>query len=383
MLFSFGGGKHLNEGDIYHDGVTVKDGNMRPEFIKTFRCERDASNIAEECAECIPDQWDGNCWKGSGQFGRSMLNVRPGPQATNIYRLEVWGRCAPGEAGKSKNWEMHLQAKSSGTLRLYLNNILQQELVSNDKTTVTLEQVADDSRLHIDYIPSNSLCIQNCHLPAKYQISAKVDIQLGARLDKSMDDCMSGKICLAKLGDGSNEGRLLRNSNPLQLKCLDATDDAARNAISSNCEAWERCLREQNMKVGVSSLLRASLESGTSSPTTSSTRPPDDPNCIDPKVADVESLDCECLPQMQATCGGALNAECIKCEMCKHSGVCSSWKSAMCSTCPSSLNAVDTSNPLIRRMRARRVEKNASLLNKRAEDQEEGVDAAAAGKCTV
>ena len=61
--------------------------------------------------------------------------------------------------------------------------------------------------------------------------------------------------------------------------------------------------------------------------------------CVDPSLDDPESFGCDCMEYMTNECSG-VDEVCFRGLMCKHSGICCSWKETHCPTvdqCSSSM----------------------------------------------
>jgi len=181
-----------------------------------------------------------------------------------------------------------------------------------------------DARVRSVFVPINKLLSSS----AIAKVQAK-------GVDESVDKCMTGKLCMNWLGDGSDAAYELRNSNDLQYKCLASGTSSLDSGLQSVCAAWDKCLPAESkavltvlLKISGASLTgssfadKAVLKASTQENLTKYA----DPNgCIDPAVDDPESWDCECVEDMKTSCGGVDEA-CFKGILCGKAEICQTWK---------------------------------------------------------
>ena len=188
--------------------------------------------------------------------------------------------------------------------------------------------------------------------------------------------CEDDKVCLVALGKRGNAGRELRESNHLQIICLEAswqtvqgggsvkrgkgkepTDIPGLNRNQKRvCKEWRGCLRNGGFsdEVKLLTMLRAAglstLTSITNVSSTASIEPDDKAQtplkngrggkrCMDPVTEDVESWECDCFADMNTRCeaidGSAVHyslAGCLAAQFCIYPNVCEDWKSANCNS---------------------------------------------------
>jgi len=373
--FWFGGLKHGSDSTTNKWGGTYL---VRPENIKTFSCRENG------CSECKEQH---RCWFGSA--GGNLDVVVPANAPTDeFYVAELWVECADGSGkfdvtldksaiyganGHLTNGDISIQVNGK-----HLDSITESYMKTASKKSVPID--SKDTHLRIEFRRNNKALAA----------SSKIYIQ-AAGVSKSVEKCMSVKDCLSLLGDGSESGFILRNSNPKQVECIAASNDAARNAISDKCTPWVQCLSQNaDHKKHFVAFLRAAVvttmtttkaKSGdepkseataVATPTTTPTTVGDKPksnakakkeakgkkkkaaamvegkvtstrekesSCVDPTFDDPEAFSCDCMEAMENECG-EVDEVCFRGLMCKHSEICCSWKETHCPNadhCSSSL----------------------------------------------
>lgn len=180
------------------------------------------------------------------------------------------------------------------------------------------------------------------HKPTKTMFN-----QLEFYMQNEFAECEDVKACLEKLVDYPE----LRNSNLLQMQCLEGLDP---NALRDGCQQWRECMPDSH-EAEVLLLLRAAMphllllhsngptvtaliqESAPALPGTSSHT-----ICMDPVKEDPESWHCDCGPKMMTTCDEIIPRmsqnitvqECFTAIYCEHPGVCDEWKELACTEEP-------------------------------------------------
>jgi len=324
---AFGGVKHA-------DGTgNQKVWKYRPETIKTSSCE------GEECTECTDPS---SCWHGKGT-ALLVLQVPPtNPHSRFVF--EAWASCGTGGG----TWSLNVYNKKfeNGHLSVYMNGapeatITKAEVEASKDQICKKDKKCTKLRKTIELTKDAHVRVEFSRTDPKLDAYALVAF-VAENVDSRVDRCMGVKDCLAKLGDGSDDGFKLRSSNKLQLQCVEASDPAT---ISSTCAEWTGCLSEQEQLINIKSILRAAVgtdvqpdvqpEGFLQASLSDITAKPDDEECVDPSIADPESWECECSEQMFAKCSSGDVETCLQNLMCENPGICDSWKQNHCSTSPS------------------------------------------------
>lgn len=175
-------------------------------------------------------------------------------------------------------------------------------------------------------------------------------------VSKGFAVCEEKKACLkvmqstpGEVGSPKAKARLaMRESNAMQLSCLQRQTSRLSIALRAVCEEWRMCLAGQKDERGrthearLKSLLAAAVgrvsngrrRSGRSR--SSSAGSPT--NCVDPETTDPEGWDCNCYEVMQKKCaaqgvkpGTPEESKCFRALSCVDPRVCSGWKKKHCS----------------------------------------------------
>jgi len=217
-----------------------------------------------------------------------------------------------------------------GHLSIYSNGALAGSFSVKAKESETVKiAIAQDTLLRVQFERTDATK------------KAEARILMSARgVDSSLDTCMGTKECLAILGSGKG-AFALRNSNKLQLRCIEAADP---DSVSPMCAPWTECLTEQHQKGNLQSFLRAAL--GNDDPTAeliaNNAHSNDTQHCVHPAIVDAESWECDCYESMMHKCEESDEAfdDCLPRLMCESSHVCESWKHTHCT--PSLISSVGT-----------------------------------------
>jgi len=337
----FGGPKHdaLNTGHLL----------LRPESIKQLVCG------STSCSECTQKS---SCWHGVTRSAYIPGKTRISDTGTlqlkvpafqdNIpntrYVMELWAKCSSGN-GK---WTAQAKGLVNGDLKVYSNAKLVWRVSESESQGRCTKILPDFPQGDFSRCPKLEFPVgADTHLRVEFIRKTNSAASFGqfwivARVDQYVEDCMAVKDCLASLGDGSEAAFKLRNDNKEQLKCLIATNDAARDAINSKCRPWVTCLKRDSGRIDkLKRLLEAGQESsamlmaisdGSASKrdgAASKIRGPGE--CIDPAVDDAEAWSCDCMQDLVDACSG-IDADCFRTKMCQSSEVCDEWKQSHCPT---------------------------------------------------
>jgi len=347
----------------------------RPEELKFSRC------LAAGCHEC---KSSANCWHGQ-KAGDMNIDVAAG-SAFSYYKAVATTKCPVGSVAF---WMLAMkehkgQKLTNGYLTIKQDN---KEIESAKHFTENwvycrpkCTEVYWRSQMHAGI---NQVTI-NFH-PKDLAKPSLAILELEARrVDAQFEDCLDVTNCLKVLGDGSAAGYAIRNQNPLQLACLMGTIGSS-SSVSQKCNEWTGCLSsDQQTKLKV--LMRAAgIQPGTglveNMGANAANRSRETPaGCVDPKLDDAESMQCECYVQWHKECGGDDNDDleaCIKTKMCNEATVCDDWKEE---ECPDMMMAISDGGKL---------SSNRSEMTKRTEASGKGVaatdsdfESALTGKCT-
>jgi len=296
-------------GGIAHNDTT-KD-KLRPEAVKSERCDDRACHMCNH-------QTDDGCWHGSSLGSGDMTLAVEAKSLFKSFAQEVFFKCSIAGG----RWNMRVYAIDNGKIDIYANNKLEK----------TISQVIAEK---FDFNTA-SLRVRAVFVPNDRNLAsgAKAKFEVFS-MNTTSDACMTTKMCLSTLGDGSDSGFELRNNNKLQAMCLISGASSLASHLLTTCLAWLECLSEENKNI-LKALLTASGQVGSPSPSDSfaddaskvndNLTASDDPNdCVNPRVDDPESYDCECVEDMIKTCEGVDEA-CFKGIMCNSAEVCQSWK---------------------------------------------------------
>jgi len=291
----------------------------RPEAVKSERCDEKVCHVCQHKS-------DDGCWHGTsagdkGNRGDMTVAVQANSHFSS-FTQEVFLSCS-SSAG---SYELKVNSIDNGKIAVYVNSKLVQETTTVGQIAFTFD-TGTKARVRAVFTPIE-----------KGSPSGAIAKIQGKGIDESVDACMTTKLCMPKLGDGSNAAFELRNSNDLQYKCLASGAGSLSSHLQSECTAWVICLPDETeevlkvlLKISGASLTSSSLADkvSTQGNLTSSV----DPNsCIDPAVDDPESWDCECAKDMTTSCGGVDEA-CFKRILCGKAEICQTWKDdAECST---------------------------------------------------
>jgi len=322
----FGGEGHKDD----EENNAEKD-LMRPELVKSEQCK---GNVCTDCSH------RSQCWHG---FENDKLQVNVQAGVTTEFAVEIWSRCA-----KNGDFSIWSELISNGIVAIYKDSGLVKEVAKatgdRESDTVLIPIIGGRTfRLRIAFRPGRDA-------------SSKAEAQIEAKLknaDPYTDKCMGVKDCLKVFGDKSDAGFEMRNSNKVQLRCLQGKM-LLTWALRAKCRQWLICLPSTE-KAKLKTFLSASLvkrggkRGGKRGWKRGGSRRPHsrslglgmvegsklvthvDSTCFDPASEDPEAWDCECLQGMIDKCGG-LDEECIKGLMCDNGKVCLTWKQQQCSS---------------------------------------------------
>merc|ERR1719253_187552 len=159
---------------------------------------------------------------------------------------------------------------------------------------------------------------------------------------RSTSTCLDGKECLEVFSDETDPANYaMRNSNELQLACLEGRTQELTSAQRAACDAWVACLTSAGsfstflavLKAAVGSVVNsvfAQLDTTASEMDSSvSFQAGSAPAfCFDPAVDDLEGLDCNCVEVALQSChAGETQAKCLRRKSCANPSVCQHWKS--------------------------------------------------------
>jgi len=298
-------------------GVGNNNGEFgRPEVVKSERCDKAV------CHEC-QNRTDDGCWYGTAVGSRGEMSIAV--QANSLFDSfvqEVFLSCSTSGG----HYHLAVHKIKNGKIAVYVNNALVREVTSTGKFDFTFD-TGTKARVRSVFVPINK----------GKSSSAEAKIE-GKGVDESVDKCMTTKLCMNKLGDDTDAAFELRNSNHLQYKCLVSGANSLSSHLQLECTAWEVCLPAESkdilkvlLKISGASLTGSSFADKVSAQGNLSTSL--DPNtCVNPAVDDPESFECECLSDMETTCGG-VDEDCFKGILCGKAEICQTWKDdAGCTT---------------------------------------------------
>lgn len=285
----------------------------RPEWPKTLRCRMEGHR--EVCEECSGQD---ECWAMIPYKRRLKMGIKA-PADSKWTRFKIIGHTQchsdelkvdilPGEIYPSSS---NLKAKVDGKeLSLWRHSWLR--IRKNVEMRGTHE-------VSIEYVKSEH-----------HSGEAFID-WFSIISDEAFAQCQDSKTCLNVLGSlQSTEAAELRQSNSLQLKCLD--DPTPEGA----CKEWRSCLQKSKLEVTTRRVLvsiglsetSVSLEALQNDVLVSA----DSSWCLDPRTEDVQSWTCDCLEEMQLMClklsklHGYSEEDCFRAHYCKDPRVCNAWK---------------------------------------------------------
>jgi hypothetical protein len=373
-VITFGGTEHFS--DSSSTAGAVMEYMTRPEQIKSLVKIGDAY---EECTDInlcwhgckkgsqdtpCPSDW-GNQQSGDGLNSATVDLPAGTPITTYVY--EAWVRCL----GENTIFKALAAETTNGVMRIYANGELMEGKLwttvwdrydyNGGKTTVVTPNNAEmqfdektkvDYNFHVDYNDLHGLGpgsgpVEDFIIRAEFtptDASQRAWAQFDLRVDGATaftDTCMTTKFCLDELAGGSM-GFKVRNSHEFQLKCLDNT---AEDEVKDVCAKWKECLQksaphiegEPNHLDLLYALLKATtlgtagagsfIQHGEHAHANAQRE-----ECFDPSVADPERLECDCQDGITSACKDSPDGlvKCIQGKLCKHPGVCQSWKDAKC-----------------------------------------------------
>jgi len=276
------------------------------------------------------------------------MSVRLVAFSTGSRKASVWVRCL----GSTSPWKTSLGAFYNGVMTVKLNGVSKKSWKGSGAQQALTSNVAQGDNI-LEFIFEA--------LESSKDASATIYTRVYF-VQVWVDTCLSRKVCLQKLGDGTAEMFALRNDNEQQLQCLQATSpdgickdwtDCMGSAMKKTLEAVLRVVmagasarrRKANAQTRRNAAASASLLDQTSV-------------CIDPSTYDPEAAECECFSDIQESCGDKSDEEgCLLDKVCanwKKLNVCSTWKDEMCTASLGSATAIveDTGSVLIQRSQA-------------------------------
>jgi len=348
-LIVFGGAVHSSDGFL----------RMRPENLLSERCRS-----SERCDPCIRTD---DCWHGTGQY---YMTVDLPAGSSGSRRATLWSRCLK----QASRWLTELTGPmSNGILKVKLDGVLQKTWTKKQWWVNKLNSVVGQGDHNMEF----SFEAQESSKDAKVTIRSEIyDAQTW------VDTCMSRKLCLDKLGDGTHKSFALRNNKKQQLRCLQAKTKKKRRKIAGGqCEVWVGCMGHTDRKT-LKAILRVVVPSRRRKATASTSLVDQASGCINPSTYDPEAAECECFFDIQESCAGKSDEEvCILEKVCANSNVCKSWKKEKCTASfgDATANVEGTGSLLIQRTQAavtalgnieNTLKGTASLLIQRSENDE-------------
>jgi len=276
---------------------------------------------------------DGKAGECVGADKSMRISVKPGTDTDkyDAFKMDMWARCTKGE----DKWGVNDLRVNNGKMELYVDDEIQKEL-SHKKTS---DDTSHESLAKLFLKGKNrDMHVSIRFIPDKRDREAWAEVFVNAMgVDDFTDACLTNKLCLEKLGDGSDEAYKLRNSNEEQYKCL--TSDG--NNDSDKCTEWKKCIsgHDQTQTKVLGYLLTAALKTPGSlietnaSSSTATLSEQGRASCIDPRTADPEAWDCQCMADLKDQCADKADdeqADCFRQLMCGHEAICAAWKSSFC-----------------------------------------------------
>ena len=140
-----------------------------------------------------------------GPRGTMKVSVKPNSRFDSFVQ-EMFFNCSSSVG----TYHFELNEMINGKILIYVNNILKQTITKGgafglrDVYPFTFDTSAD-ARVRVVFVPTNR--------SSPSTAAGKVEAM---DIDASVDGCMTGKLCMNKLGDGSAAAYELRNDNNLQ-----------------------------------------------------------------------------------------------------------------------------------------------------------------------
>jgi len=178
-------------------------------------------------------------------------------------------------------------------------------------------------------------------------------------MEPGFTKCEDSKVCLLELSK-SPAGRLLRNTNALQLLCLTSEEDESLEKsipdkrVRGMCKLWRECLagagnQYHNHLLELLNAAGVTNEGETPQPLNpfghrfsplAGSDKEDKHGCMHPPTEDVESWNCDCYSDMLRRChavseqglvsGRFSTVLCLRAQFCSYDRVCRHWKTQTC-----------------------------------------------------
>lgn len=150
-----------------------------------------------------------------------------------------------------------------------------------------------------------------------------------------VERCLEGKACLSVFGDGKKGGFTFRNNNAKHRNCLNGRPE---EQDQERCGLWKACMKKREVpgKPAYMDILQNLLNAMAPPASFAELQrrqvvAKEDKDCMDPGLADPESLECECWTAIQSQCEKAGQQEaCFRKHLCKHPKVSCTWKQTNC-----------------------------------------------------
>jgi hypothetical protein len=299
----------------------------RANWQKTARC---SDNTAGSCMEC----WgQADCWApcSGSRCAQTSATNSSGVRLVNTVHVQ----CNSG----SILLQYEVMNARGGSLQIFLDG---QEISKEAGFEVKgLDfPVMDENGDYQERVALEDRA-GSVEIPVSREGAHKLDIQFtssgiedaGVELSRlrlymptSFAECNDFNVCLDAISGSSEDVQRLRNSNALQLACLENPV-----AISEACATWRGCLTTERELELYTLLKAAAVDTSASdrrmSTVNSSTTAAVD-LCINPAIQDAEGWTCDCFDEMQAQCANvhAPQEVCLRAQMCGHASVCEEWK---------------------------------------------------------
>jgi len=314
---------------------------LLPEELKAQQCTHD------KCEECGSTT---NCFRGAHderkyyRWGNMMtLSVKRGLPFTS-YRASAYAKC---DAGDQTKLIVVTREMENGELKVFKDGIHLKTLKKEGTTCQgDFEGCHKEGLEEWDYThqgDGGAFEVSVEFFPTKPKESSKVTLKLEMdNVRPQFEQCMGHKTCLIAMGNMKHAASYaLRNKNEYQLVCLKRETFVGAASFGGKmkpvCEVWRSCVEKvpqlaHVLKTSLSVSNPSLLQVGAMS-VKKATRQKDE--CLDPSIADVEALECECMDWLQRVCGDNEDEQgCYKSKFCEHKGVCCDWK--MDNECPES-----------------------------------------------
>jgi len=328
-----------NRVTIYFEGFKAKTNSDiskdRPGFAKFKRCTSDSAN---DCTEC-PSETE--C--GWTRMGTDWSVSTAGLDYAKTYMADFWVDCAQ-DAAAAGRLMVYIWSSTNAAIKAFMaeeaGQMTHRELQMRKTAWTGGSWGAGQGVFEAGtLIGSNRLSIGIKASASSQVATARVKVFV-SNVEDTVSDCMDNKMCLKKLDD-TEAGRELRESNSLQLKCLES--GSLSSAQQTACDGWITCLHTHRAEMDIllavlrasnptSGVLLAQHEAATDDGKVAAGE------CLNPASDDPESWECECAPVLYAACSdrwGELLAACMKEKMCGSSKICPTWKQD--NGCPGSL----------------------------------------------